>query len=279
MVWLRLDSQAVAEVIMVERTWVLQPIWKNTVEQVVTPTSGDGSTLTMNIRMLFTDFCSSSSVHNIRCERCWYDLNQGFGVKWKNFFHDLEVFHGLVPTLSSHIWLLHHLFLPGIQSDAELWRNVWNTHIMQLKGERHQSPREMFFFGTIVNGPRGLHAARDPGDEEISDPTTYGIDWNEYEDDNIMANFFMANSGDHENAATSNSTDVPSNQHIQTANRPERLSVVEVIPPNCPLNGIEVGYMDHLLAQRVDLRSRNMNTRRMVWDTALALCIDIIQGR
>jgi hypothetical protein len=205
------------------------------------------------------------SVHNIRCEHCWYDLNQGFGIKWKNFFQDLELFHGLVPTLSSHIWLLHHLFLPSIQADAELWRNVWNVHKMQLKGERDQSPREMFFFGTIMNEPRGLYAAREPEDEPVIDPDTHGVDWEEYENENMMANVLENHPEDH--------------QDISVFNRPRSLSVVEVIPPNCPLTVDELTHLDRLLSRRVDMASESMNTRRQVWITALLLCIDILQNR
>ncbi|KAJ7073444.1 hypothetical protein B0H15DRAFT_740062, partial [Mycena belliarum] len=36
-------------------------------------------------------------VHNTRIERMWYDVTHGFGHKWKKFFTDLEVQHGLNP--------------------------------------------------------------------------------------------------------------------------------------------------------------------------------------
>ncbi|KAF8582019.1 hypothetical protein K439DRAFT_1618602 [Ramaria rubella] len=205
------------------------------------------------------------SVHNIRCERCWYDLNQGFGLKWKNFFRDLEVWDGLVPTLPSHVWLIQHLFLPAIQVDAELWQQVWNTHKMQLKGERDQSPREMFFFSMLTNGPWGLYAAREPEDEVVDDVAGYRVDWEEYEDEKLMANFYLANPGDHED--------------VFIQNRPDTLSVVEVVPPGCPLTPLEVNHLDLLLGQCVDLGSQDMDTHRQVWITALQLCIDILKGQ
>ncbi|KAJ3924143.1 MAG: hypothetical protein NXY57DRAFT_866981, partial [Lentinula lateritia] len=36
-------------------------------------------------------------VHNIRIERLWRDVTQGFGLKWYNFFFSLEVELGLLP--------------------------------------------------------------------------------------------------------------------------------------------------------------------------------------
>ncbi|THH10681.1 hypothetical protein EW146_g8295 [Bondarzewia mesenterica] len=56
------------------------------------------------------------SVHNTRIERLWYDITQGFGQKWKNFFLELEHHYGLDPDRPAHIWLLYHLFLATIDS-------------------------------------------------------------------------------------------------------------------------------------------------------------------
>lgn len=57
----------------------------------------------------------------------------------------------------AHIWLLHHLFLPAINSDAEQWADAWNNHTLSFRGERQRSPADMYLFGMIQNGPRGLH--------------------------------------------------------------------------------------------------------------------------
>ncbi|KAI0368680.1 hypothetical protein BV20DRAFT_947886 [Pilatotrama ljubarskyi] len=65
--------------------------------------------------------CINRSVHNTRIERLWYDVTRGFGAKWKAFFIELERHHRLDPTLPSHVWLLHHLFLPSINQDAVEW--------------------------------------------------------------------------------------------------------------------------------------------------------------
>ncbi|EDR10741.1 uncharacterized protein LACBIDRAFT_324608 [Laccaria bicolor S238N-H82] len=39
-------------------------------------------------------------------ERMWYDITHGFGMKWKNFFLDLEVNHGLNPQSSDDSYSL-----------------------------------------------------------------------------------------------------------------------------------------------------------------------------
>ena len=198
-------------------------------------------------------------------DHSWYDLNQGFGLKWKKFFQDLKLFENLVSTLPSHIWLLHYLFLTAIQADAEMWHHIWNTHKMQLKGERDQSPQEMFFFGTIIQGPQGLYATEEPPDEDIEDVYNYGVDWEEYEDETLMANFLASNPGHHHD--------------VFTPHHPRTFSVVDVIAPNCPLTGPELAYFEHLLEVRVDRFSQSMISRRAVWKTALGLCIDLLKGR
>ncbi|KAJ7796811.1 hypothetical protein B0H14DRAFT_2390310, partial [Mycena olivaceomarginata] len=76
------------------------------------------------------------SVNNTRIERLWYDVTHGFGFKWKKFFFDLEVNHGLNPSIAAHIWLLHHLFLHCIDQDAQEWAEAWNSHNLQIRGER-----------------------------------------------------------------------------------------------------------------------------------------------
>jgi len=80
------------------------------------------------------------SVHNTRIERMWYDITHGFGMKWKNFFLDLEVNHGLNLQSSDDRWLLHHLFLHRIQEDADEWTQAWNSHKLKIRGEREHSP-------------------------------------------------------------------------------------------------------------------------------------------
>ncbi|KAJ7355285.1 hypothetical protein DFH08DRAFT_619234, partial [Mycena albidolilacea] len=122
--------------------------------------------------------------HNIHIERLWCDVTRGFGCKWSNFFHTLELSCGLHPDLDAHIWLLHHLFLPGINQDATDWAQTWNEHKIWFDGECTESPRDMFFFGMIQNGARGFDDLQD-GDDDVENLDAYGIDWEELHDTNI----------------------------------------------------------------------------------------------
>ncbi|KAK7019381.1 hypothetical protein VNI00_018094 [Paramarasmius palmivorus] len=73
------------------------------------------------------------SVHNTRIERLWYDVTHNFGKKWKDFFQRLE-----------------------IDLDAQEWALAWNHHPMTLRREPDRSPRDMFIFSHLQDGPRGI---------------------------------------------------------------------------------------------------------------------------
>ncbi|KAJ7716450.1 hypothetical protein B0H16DRAFT_1666972 [Mycena metata] len=172
------------------------------------------------------------SVHNTRIERLWYDVTHGFGQKWKNFFHDLELNHGLNPRRTGNIWLLHHLFLQAINEDALEWAQAWNSH----------NPRNMFAFSMVQDGPRGILHMAHPVDEPGDDPASYGVDWPDWENENPF--------------------------HVP----PAQLSHVPCEPPNYPFTPEQVALLDQTLREQVDLTSRNMVICRLVWQEALNIC-------
>ena len=199
------------------------------------------------------------SVNNTRIERLWYDVTHGFGHKWKLFFVDLEVHHGLVPTLPAHIWLLHHLFLASINEDAQDWAEAWNAHNLQIRGERTRSPRDIFLFSMIQDGPRGLERFVDPPAEDVANPSTYGIDWDVADNPALMRHHLMQNPQEWED-------------RNPFAPGVEDLSDVPCEPPNCPFSTAEVAYLDQELARLVDLTSRSMHVRTLVWQEAFSIC-------
>ncbi|KAJ6459367.1 hypothetical protein C8R47DRAFT_987469 [Mycena vitilis] len=202
------------------------------------------------------------SVHNTRIERLWYDVTHGFGQKWKKFFMDLEVHHGLNPQVPAHVWLLHHLFLHHINADAQEWAEAWNSHHLNLRGERNRSPRDIFLFSMLQDGPRGLEHRREPADEPVADPHTYGIDWDVANDPALMAHLLEQNPQDWES-------------RNPFAPGVEALSHVPCDAPDCPLSPEEVQHLDHRLAAEVDLHSRSMHVRRLVWITAMQICSEL----
>lgn len=122
-------------------------------------------------------------MHNTCIEHLWYDVTHGFGSKWKDFFIKLETHHGLNPSVPTHIWLLHHLFLADINKDTQWWAQAWNHHTMQLKGNKNSSPYKQFFYSLTSTPP----------DENINNLEHYGIDWQTNEDEELMAHLVKNN--------------------------------------------------------------------------------------
>lgn len=210
----------------------------------------------------------SRSVHNIRIERLWRDVTHGFGQKWKTFFQELEFGCGLNPDLDAHIWPLHHLFLRAVNQDAQEWAQAWNAHKIRLRHERQRSPRDLFLFGMVENGPRGLGALtgpRDVGgdfgeDGMVEDFNSYGIDWDELDDHRIVAHHRAHNGPD----------GFDDNPFVSCG--PDYFSHVGVPEAPCPLTPEQVEYLDRELSQVPEYRSRNMVARREMWIHALAIC-------
>ncbi|KAK7041382.1 hypothetical protein R3P38DRAFT_3260940 [Favolaschia claudopus] len=203
------------------------------------------------------------SVHNTRIERLWYDVTHGFGQKWKNFFHDLEINHGLNPRSPGDIWLLHHLFLDSINQDAQEWAEAWNSHKVQIKRERKRSLRDMFVFSMVQDGPRGLGDVVEPVDEPVDDIASYGVDWEVANDPRLMRHLLEENPQDWEDENPFHAA-------------PSQLSDVPCRPPNCPFTVEQVALLDRILAERVDVTSRNMVIRRTVWCEAFHICSQFV---
>ncbi|KZP22306.1 hypothetical protein FIBSPDRAFT_910514 [Athelia psychrophila] len=199
------------------------------------------------------------SVHNTRIERLWYDVTHGFGQKWKNFFHDLETHHSLNPQVPQHIWLLHHLFLAAVDNDAQDWMHAWNPHKLQIKDERSRSPRDIFLFSLIQDGPRGLQGMLAPVDDATLDLPSYGIDWQVANDPRFVNHLLRENP-----------QEITPQNPFQTV--PSHQAHVPCTPPNCPFTHEQVQWLDNMLEDSVDMAARGMHMRRLVWVKALDLC-------
>ncbi len=101
------------------RTLQSQHGWNGIEDWDVGHIFGDRTSCVLHSSTSTDNLCRS--VHNTRIERLWYDVTHGFGRKWKDFFWDLEIQHGLNVSFRSHKWLLRHLFLKGLNEDAQDW--------------------------------------------------------------------------------------------------------------------------------------------------------------
>ncbi|KAJ7206204.1 hypothetical protein C8J57DRAFT_1614935 [Mycena rebaudengoi] len=202
-------------------------------------------------------------------KRLWYNISHGFGKKWKVFFLDLEANHGLNPTCPGHIWLLHHLFLASVNRDAQDWAEAWNSHQLTINRQRERSPRDLFLFGMLREGPRGLSlfTAGEEEEEEIEDLNEYGVDWEVTSDPELMAHLLKNNVQEVSHAA-----DDP----FASTSTPANLSEVLCEPPGCPFTPAQLQLLDTRLAASVDLFSRNMSVRRVTWQTALSFARHLV---
>lgn len=213
-------------------------------------------------------FCRS--VHNSRIERLWFDFTQALGAKWHSFFMNLEHNYGLNQDNPGHIWLLHHLFLHLINNEAQEWAEAWNAHTMEIRGGPDCSPRDMFLFGMLQDGPRGLeHATSHTADDHLNEEemALYGIDW-EAQQDPILMNQVLENEPQ----------DWEDDNPFQTVSSPDHMAEVICDPPGCPLIADQVLSLDLQLSTRIDLTSRDMEVRKLIWVEALDICRNFFNG-
>lgn len=177
---------------------------------------------------------------------------------------NLEANCGLNPSLEAHVWLLHYLFLDSINDDALEWAESWNLHKLKVRGEPEASPRERFLFGMLENGPRGLEALREISDEVVDNPNDYGIDWAVHEDEAVMSHLLEENAEEWEEE-----------NPFAAATNPARMAHIEVLPPNCPFSREELDDLDAHLADHINMQSRDMSVRLLVWECALNFCHDL----
>ncbi|KAG2103744.1 uncharacterized protein F5147DRAFT_746672 [Suillus discolor] len=193
------------------------------------------------------------SVHNVRIERLWCDLSSGFGGKWKYFFQDLEQHDRLDPDIKSHIWLLHYLFLDAINEDAMEWAESWNNHVITLCDAC--DARIWGFDGNL-----------EPQDEELKDPTSYGINWDAIDDPHVLAHHSLHNRPD----------ELGDNPFV--SQHPQHFSDVTVPEVDSPLSAKQLNHLSEYLHSSQSSQSCSMDSRRLLWNSALQFCGDMFGG-
>ncbi|KAA1473966.1 hypothetical protein DENSPDRAFT_780682 [Dentipellis sp. KUC8613] len=209
------------------------------------------------------------SVHNIRIERLWVDVTSGFGSKWKDFFHSLELFHRLDVNLDSHIWLLQFLFLEAVNQDAQAWMGAWNNHVLRRRGQPSLTPVQLYTHGTVLHGRRSIFApvsAEDPGDMDEADQPNYGIDWADLHRQDIIEHHERENSQAEGPGVAQN----PFTSHV-----PDHLSYVHVPEADCPLTEYHVDQLQAYVSSLPQIRQIDMHSKTQVWDLALNYCTNL----
>ncbi|KAJ7328877.1 hypothetical protein DFH08DRAFT_709370 [Mycena albidolilacea] len=207
------------------------------------------------------------SVHNIRIERLWVDFVEGVASKWVDFFYELELYYGLQPDNAAHIWLLHYLFLAALNADTQEWAEAWNSHKVTLPGQR-RSPRDMFTFGLLEQGPRGLDSVVYQQEEAaFAHIEEFGVDWAAQSNPALL-----------QHLADNNADSTSAGNPFSPFSIPETMNEVVVEPPVGPLTAEQITLLDTTLAARVDLSSREMGVHKLVWQEALSICTTFFEN-
>ncbi|KAJ7098425.1 hypothetical protein C8R44DRAFT_642769, partial [Mycena epipterygia] len=203
------------------------------------------------------------SVHNIRIERLWVDFTRGIGKKWVHFFYELETSYGLCANNLAHLWLLHHLFLSALNADCQEWAEAWNSHKITIDREGKRSPRDMFTFGLLEQGPCGIAHLIQAQEEAVVDFPQFGIDW--------AAQAIPAIAADH---IENNGNDWDAQNPFNAFSTPDTMSEVVVEALNCPFTAEQCAVLDAELVQvvNIDVNSCDMAVCKLMWKEALAIC-------
>ena len=140
------------------------------------------------------------------------------------------------------------------------------TTSFRFKVNDNRLHKRCFFFSMLEDGPRGLNGSRQnrEGDqnglEEGGDVSLYGVDWEDMEDELLMTHHYQHN---------------PILLSNPFSSAPSILSEVECTPPDCPLSAEGIHQLSYYLSQAVDVNSRSMLIRRLIWIEALVICNQI----
>lgn len=76
------------------------------------------------------------SVHNQRIERLWRDVYDGVIKLYRDVFFYMESTNILDPINELHLFCLHYVYLPRINSHLNQWVNAWINHPMRTASNR-----------------------------------------------------------------------------------------------------------------------------------------------
>lgn len=118
-----------------------------------------------------------SSMHNQRIERLWRDVFRCFGSVFYYTFQTLQETGLLDVTNKMHMFMLHYIYLPRINSAISAFVAAWNKH--PIRTERNWSPEQIWTNGMIDRVNDGLctvSAVVNDGYLSNDDLNWYGFD-------------------------------------------------------------------------------------------------------
>ena len=105
---------------------------------------------------------TGSSTHNQRVERMWRDVHRVVVRQYKNLFRYMEATGCLDPLNDTHLFALHHVYMPCINRALEEFIHQHNHH--RLRTEHNLTPTQMFLISPRTIDPMWI------------DWNTYGVD-------------------------------------------------------------------------------------------------------
>ena len=108
-------------------------------------------------------FIAGQSKHNTRMERLWRDVRSEVTESYKDLFASLEA-DGMDVDNATHLFVLHHMFLPRINADLAKFITGWNSH--PLRTEKSKTPLQLIELN-IISLPEIVNAAE--SDDEVED--------------------------------------------------------------------------------------------------------------
>lgn len=92
---------------------------------------------------------TGKSTHNQRIERLWRDVFQGCLCLFYDLFYHLENCNVLDPNNAIHLWCLHFVYIPIINTHLSNWKNAWARHPLRTEG--NHSPLHLWIAGLHMN--------------------------------------------------------------------------------------------------------------------------------